>query len=67
MDRLDNIISDLKYLLDTLIVYRSIVESGDCNVCKAKKDCKYVPRLGQQVRYNCPFYEEMNDDERRSD
>ena len=63
MDRLDNIISDLKYLLDTLIVYRSIVGSGDCNVCKAKKGCKYVPRLGQQVRYNCPFYEEMNDDE----
>ena len=58
MNRIDNVISDVKYILDILIVYRNIIASGDCNSCKAKKDCKYVPRLGQQVRYNCPFYED---------
>ena len=57
MSRLDDTISDVAYILDTLIVYRSIVESGDCNRCKANMNCKYVPKPGQLVRYNCPFYE----------
>ena len=58
MSRLDDTIADVAYILDCLRVYRSIVESGDCNHCKIMKDCEYKPGCGQQVRYNCPFYEE---------
>ena len=57
MSRLDNTISDIAYILDSLRAYRNVVESGDCNRCKAVHDCKYVPKPGQLVRYNCPFYE----------
>lgn len=57
MSRLDDTISDAAYILDTLRAYRNIVESGDCNRCKVKMTCKYAPKPGQLVRYNCPFYE----------
>lgn len=56
MNRLDNAISEMAYILDTLIAYRRIVQSGDCNSCSASKNCKYVPKLGEPVRCNCPFY-----------
>lgn len=54
--RLDNTISDVAYILDTLMAYRNIVDSGDCNRCGKKKSCGYAPKIGQLVRYNCPFY-----------
>jgi hypothetical protein len=58
MSRLDDTISDIAYILDTLISYRNIVDySGDCNRCGKKKTCEYVPKPGRLVRYNCPFYE----------
>jgi hypothetical protein len=45
--------------IDALMAYRNIVNSGDCNECKEKKNCKYAPKAGQPVRYNCPFYKRM--------
>ena len=56
MSRLDDTISNVAYILDTLIAYRNIVQSGGCNDCKEKMRCKFIPKLGEQVRYNCPFY-----------
>ena len=56
MSRLDDIISNVAYILDTLMAYRNIVDSGDCNRCGKKKNCEYAPKAGQLVRYNCPFY-----------
>ena len=56
MSRLDETISTVAYILDTLMAYRNIVETGDCNRC-GKKECDYIPDPGQMVRYNCPFYE----------
>ena len=59
MSRLDDTISDVAYILDTLMAYRKIVDySGDCNRCGKKKICEYAPNPGQLVRYNCPFYEQ---------
>ena len=55
MSRLDDAIANVAYILDTLIVYRNIVEKGDCNICK-NKDCQWKPKVGQLVRYNCPHY-----------
>ena len=56
MSRLDNTISTVAYILDTLIAYRNITALGNCNNCAERKQCQYVPELGEQVRYNCPFY-----------
>lgn len=56
MSRLDDAISETAYVLDTLMTYRRIVQSGDCNSCAVSKKCKYAPELGELVRYNCPFY-----------
>ena len=50
INRLDRLISETAYFLDCLRAYRNIVESGCCH------DCKYVPKVGELVRYNCPFY-----------
>lgn len=56
MNRLNKAIADVAYILDTLIAYRNIVQTGDCNRCKIKKECGACPRPGEQVRYNCMFY-----------
>lgn len=56
MSRLDDAIGDIAYILDTLMAYRNIVDSGDCNRCGKKKTCECTPEAGQLVRYNCPFY-----------
>lgn len=55
MKRLNDTISIVAHILDCLMAYRNIVESGDCNVCK-NKDCPWKPMPGQLVRYNCPHY-----------
>ena len=59
MSRLDDTIGDIAYILDMLMAYRNIVDSGDCNRCGKKKTCEYAPNAGQLVRYNCPFYKRM--------
>ena len=56
MSKLDDLIALVAYNLDTLRVYRDIVNSGDCNVCEAKNHCEYCPEAGQLVRYNCPHF-----------
>lgn len=55
MDRLNKTISDVAFILDNLILLRQIQSTGDCNICGYDK-CKYKPKVGQMVRYNCPFY-----------
>lgn len=41
---------------------KEIWDSGDCNDCR-NRGCLYKPKLGQLVRYNCPFYsKEVNAD-----
>lgn len=62
MSRLDDTISDVAYILNTLMAYRNIVNSGDCNRCREKKTCEYVPKPGQLVRYNCPFCKIMENE-----
>lgn len=62
MNKLDNAIANIAYILDCLTVLRSILETGDCNNCRVK-DCYCKPRPGQMVRYNCPFYEKDGNNE----
>ena len=62
MSRLDDTISTVAHILDCLMAYRNIAESGDCNICK-NKDCQWKPKPGQLVRYNCPHYEAEEDND----
>ena len=62
MDRLGETISNIAYILDSLILLRQIQSTGDCNICANQKGCKYVPKPGQMVRYNCPFYKAESED-----
>ena len=57
MNRLDEAIANVAYILDLLKAYRNIVESGCCNNCTFAHGCIHEPKVGQLVRYNCPFYE----------
>lgn len=65
MTRLDKVISEVAYILDSLQALRNIHETGCCNDCKFRVyECYYAPKAGQMVRYNCPFYigmEEQNE------
>ena len=56
MSKIDETIRDVAYILDCLIALRRIQESGSCNDCICISSCDYKPKLGEQVRYNCPFY-----------
>lgn len=56
MSRLDDTISNVAYILDSLMTLRNILETGDCNTCEIKLKCRYAPKPGQLVRYNCPHY-----------
>ena len=55
LDRLDNAIKDVNFVLESLLVLRDIYSTGDCNRC-SNKNCGYLPEPGNLVRYNCPFY-----------
>lgn len=37
--------------------YNDVVSKPDCNTC-AKRQCEYMPKLGQITRFNCPLWEE---------
>ena len=50
-----------------LTVLKEIWDSGNCNDCR-NGQCEWIPKLGQPVRYNCPHYvgianEEVNANE----
>ena len=63
-DRLNKTISDISYILDSLIILRQIQNTGDCNICASKRKCEYVPKPGHMGRYNCPFYKAENEVEK---
>ena len=44
-----------RQLASWLTALKEIWDSGDCNDC-GNRGCLYKPKLGQLVRYNCPFY-----------
>lgn len=48
--------AEYRQLASWLKLLKEIMDCGDCNVCSVKKYCRYVPEIGDKVRYNCPFY-----------
>ena len=55
MSRIDDVIANQAYVLDCLMELRNIYKTGNCNEC-SQSTCEYIPNPGQQVRYNCPFF-----------
>lgn len=45
---------------ERLLLLEEILKRGDCNTCGKRKDCEYAPKLGEIVRYNCPFFTAKN-------
>lgn len=57
---------DFRQLAEWLKALKEIWDSGDCNDCR-NGQCEWRPKLGHLVRYNCPHYvgianEEVNAD-----
>ena len=51
-------------LAEWLKLLKRILNSGDCNDCAMfHRQCRYAPRWGEQVRYNCPFYSREEESE----
>ena len=45
-----------------LKLLKRILDSGDCNDCAMlHRQCRYAPRIGELVRYNCPFYSQESE------
>ena len=58
MSRLAEVIGNVGYILDCLMALRNIHQTGCCNDCRGRSTgCGYLPKPGQMVRYNCPFYQ----------
>ena len=60
-----------RQLAEWLKALKEIWDSGDCNDCR-NGQCEWKPRLGQLVRFNCPHYvgvanNEVNADEEGSE
>ena len=47
--------NEYRQLATWLKVLKEIWDSGDCNNCR-NGQCKWKPKLGQLVRFNCPHY-----------
>ena len=62
----DECAKEHRQLAEWLKALKEIWDSGDCNDCR-NGQCEWKPKLGQLVRYNCPHYvgvanEEVNAD-----
>lgn len=61
---IDHIIEDLEYITSCMRTYKAIMETGqNCNTCGKQKNCEYAPGWGQQIRYNCPLWEDPEKEE----
>jgi len=61
MSRLDDAISNVAYILDSLMALRNIYQTGHhCNDC-GNRDCGYDPDPGKQIRFNCPLWRAKDD------
>ena len=45
------------YVMGCMIFTERVSNMPNCNTCGKKISCEYVPRLGDDVRFNCPLWE----------
>ena len=54
--------NEYRQLANWLKLLKRILNSGDCNSCAVlHSQCRYAPRIGEQARYNCPFYSQESE------
>lgn len=46
------------WLVDCLLFASEVAEMNDCNTCADEMKCPYCPRVGENVRFNCPLWKE---------
>lgn len=51
------------FVHDCLVLLKEILDSGDCNTCKKKRECVDCPKIGGLVRFNCKDYEKEGGEE----
>lgn len=51
----DECAKEHRQLAEWLKCLKEIWDSGDCNDCR-NGQCEWKPKLGQLVRFNCPHY-----------
>lgn len=46
-------------MYDALVLADDVAKMNNCNNCGTGQpgECKYLPRLGETVRFNCPLWE----------
>lgn len=49
--------SVLLYVADCMLAVDEMQSQHNCNDCGLKRECAYVPKLGQPVRWNCPLWQ----------
>ena len=65
-DFCDSCASEHRQLADWLKALKEIWDSGDCNDCR-NGQCEWKPKLGHLVRYNCPHYVGIANEEVKAD
>jgi len=61
--RIADMAKDAADAIESLLAFVDMIgELATCNDCGRKRTCEYKPGLGETVRYNCPFYTEMEDE-----
>lgn len=59
----DQAIKEVLYrIIDCIDYYNRMIIQHDCNNCGLKNTCKYVPRVGETLRVNCPLWERWAND-----
>lgn len=61
MDRdTEDFVRMLYHVADCVRAYKHIVSYPDCNTCGDRKNCKYLPKPGEQTRINCPLWKDSH-------
>ena len=50
----------LHYVANCVEYYQRVNSYDDCNNCGIRNKCAYCPRPGEQVRINCPLWQDKD-------
>ena len=53
---IDELISLLYCMADSLRIYKEIIDGPTCQNCEYQEVCSACPKAGQLMRFNCPLH-----------
>lgn len=56
-DRMKKLATDFNYIGDALRTLDEIMSMPNCHNCGVRNRCRYEPKWGDVIRYNCPLWE----------